>query len=220
MGQGRSEEDYEGIKDWLKHIITSKELALLLVGAALTGFLLPVFLQQSQDHQKELEVKTNIVKQISETTSHPITLVQALEGMRRGDNSTEFVNDTKKTLTTERLNVLRTGSTIKSQLQTYFPDTLVPQRWQNLTTATHNFIKLFQFDDPTFRSVLATSIYMELLGNITSAERNNIINISQRNSTDYADSYSNLQNLIINKQDNLIDMIRKNPIPAYHNIFN
>jgi hypothetical protein len=90
MGQGGSEEEQDkGFKGWAKHVISSKEFALLLVGAAITGFLLPVFLQQSQDHQKELEVKTNIVKQISETTSHPITLVQALEGMRRGIGNDE-----------------------------------------------------------------------------------------------------------------------------------
>jgi hypothetical protein len=59
---------------------------------------------------------------MAETTSRHITL--AREGARRGDESLEFANDTKRTLTTERINVLRTGSV----LQTYFPNSDIPMR--------------------------------------------------------------------------------------------
>jgi hypothetical protein len=218
---GSKEEQFKGWKGWAKHIFGSKELFLLLLGALITGLLIPVFLEQSQNFQKELEVKTNLVKQITETTSRPITLVNALEQSRRGDNSTEFANDTKRTLTIERLDVLRAGSVLKSQLQTYFPDTDIPAKWQNLTTATHNFVRLFYYDDFGIRKNLTAGIY-ELLGNDPEKAEVAINQTSNRTSeayVEYGDGYGKLQDLLIAGQDNVIDNITKHKIPAYQNIF-
>lgn len=219
---GSKEEPYKGLRGWAKHVVGSKEFSLLLVGAALTGFLLPNLLETSQNYQKELEVKTNLVKQITETTSRPLTLVQALEGLRRGDNSSEFANDTKRTLTTERLDVLRTGSILKSQFETYFPGTDIPVKWQNLSTATHNFIKLSQFPDPNTRKFLAESVYEYLLGQAGVGKfevvKDNIDRISDYSSPDYADGYNYLYNLLTTKQDELIKKINDYKIPAYENI--
>jgi hypothetical protein len=220
---GNREEPYKGWKDWAKHVFGSKELFLLVLGAVITGLLIPVYLQQSQDFQKELEVKTNLVKQIADTTSRPITLVQALEQTRRGDKSTEFANDTNITLTAERLNVLRIGSVLKSQLETYFSKTDVPAKWQNLTTATHNFVRLYSYDDFEIRKNLTAGIY-KLLGKDpekteTELTINQTSNRDPEANNEYGIGFGKLVDLLNAEQDNVIGNITIHKIPAYQNIF-
>ena len=51
----------KSIYEWLSH-----PLLLLLVGALVSSYLLPLLTQSWQNHQKELELKSALVSQISE----------------------------------------------------------------------------------------------------------------------------------------------------------
>jgi hypothetical protein len=59
--------------------IVSHPFFLLLVGALISGLLIPYFTRRWQNHQKELEIKTNLVGRISESIMSMIMTNQFIE---------------------------------------------------------------------------------------------------------------------------------------------
>jgi hypothetical protein len=54
----------------------SNPLLLLVVGAAISGLLVPYITSQWQNHEKELELKTTLVARLSEAVSKILTAAQ------------------------------------------------------------------------------------------------------------------------------------------------
>lgn len=62
------------IKEWLSH-----PLVLLLVGALISGILVPIFTNQWQVRQNELELKNSLISRINESISGLIMSLQHAE---------------------------------------------------------------------------------------------------------------------------------------------
>lgn len=51
-------------------------LLLLVVGALISSYIIPLYTKAWQDHQKELELKTDLVSEISDATASILTKTQ------------------------------------------------------------------------------------------------------------------------------------------------
>jgi hypothetical protein len=66
------------LREWSAHLpgLLVHPLLLLIVGALLSSWLIPSITQRWQNHQKELEIKTNLASQISESVTGITMAVQ------------------------------------------------------------------------------------------------------------------------------------------------
>jgi hypothetical protein len=203
----------KGRREWVQNLFFSREFILLIFGAIITSFLIPYIFQQSQNHQKELEIKANMIKQISESTMNPIALAQIFEGEKRNDSSIVFSRPSNVTLTNQRIEILKTGAVIKSQILSYFPETDIARSWDNITGAVYNFLRLFPEDNiENRRYIIVEAIYPNLVIYIN---KSTVDGLSNRSSSNYTDAYFELQNDIVKQQDKLVRMILNTPISAY-----
>ena len=110
----------------------SSPLLLLVVGAALSGLLIPYITAQWQNHEKELELKTNLVTRISEALSRVPTTAQ-FSATNRTDQA-EYLQAYYEWETTQ--------SSIGSYLRAYFPNTPIGEEWDKYANITTSFVRL------------------------------------------------------------------------------
>jgi hypothetical protein len=99
-------------------------LLLLLVGAAVSSYLIPALTRQWQDHQKELEVKIDLVDEISKTVAEFVIAVQFAQ-FRSDNQSQEQYDDAYRAWEIAR-------PTIGSRLRAYFPGSTLVREWEEL----------------------------------------------------------------------------------------
>lgn len=110
--------------------ILSHPLSLLLIGAAISGLLIPFFTNRWQIHQKGLEIRINLVGRISQTVMGMITAIESIvEGVPLSEIDKEY----------RRLKVK--GAVIWAELESYFPNQDVGMLWYNLTKDIECFYK-------------------------------------------------------------------------------
>jgi len=111
--------------------ILTHPLLLLLIGAVISGLLVPYITNQWQNHQKEMEIKTNLVTQISKAVSDIIIVSRMIQIPSFSNTNLSYAN------TFEDWEVSK--STIGSQIQAYFPQNNIRQEWDNLSSAITDF---------------------------------------------------------------------------------
>jgi hypothetical protein len=172
---------------------------------------------QIQNSQKELEIKNDLIKEMSSAIMDPIMMVQVLEQGRRNDTIIDLGNSTiENVLTDERLKDIQAARLIESQLRAYFPYNLSLARdWNNIFAIAYNFANLYLEDDEVKRGNLIGEIYRFLNikqdSNVTEELKDRSIN----NKDDYRHNSEHLQNLTKAKYDNLTKSILTNHIPEY-----
>lgn len=110
----------------------SNPLLLLVVGAIISGLLIPYITAQWQNHEKELELKTSLVTRISEALSKVLT-----EAQFSAANRTEQAEYLQAYYEWEVAQ-----SSIGSYLRTYFPDTYIGEEWDKYANITTSFFRL------------------------------------------------------------------------------
>jgi hypothetical protein len=109
-------------------------LIVLLVGAVVTGLLVPTLTRRWQDRQKELELKTQLVSELSQSTMEIIMAVQYFHLAARGQRQ----GDTDLTSLGQELNQAYRewevkSSVIGTKLQSYFSTTTIPTEWSQFS---------------------------------------------------------------------------------------
>jgi hypothetical protein len=130
-------------RESLVSFITNKVLPhpflILMIGAILSGFLIPYYTKRWQNRQKEIEIKSNLVAQISKsviqiTMSTQFVILKNNYGMITTDED-------KKKLMDELNNEYKqweiSSAIIGSQLQAYFPH--IASSWGSLKVGSHSF---------------------------------------------------------------------------------
>jgi hypothetical protein len=127
----------KSIKDNFKKIIPkfkktlSHPMILLIFGAIISGLLVPYITNQWQNHQKELELKIDIVSQISKAVTNIIVASRIIQIPAFSSTNLTYAN------TFEEWEVSK--ATIGSQVQAYFPKYSIKQEWDNLSLAITEF---------------------------------------------------------------------------------
>jgi hypothetical protein len=113
-------------------------LIVLVAGATVTGLLLPTLTRRRDDHRKALEVKTELVADMSEAAMEFMVAIQfAVQG------SAKQTRDLHKALRSWEIR----RSVIKTKLDVYFPDTTLGHEWAVLGLNMIEFYGLIEIDD-------------------------------------------------------------------------
>jgi hypothetical protein len=121
----------------------SHPFLLVLVGGVLTRLLVPALARRWHTHQKELEIKIGLVSEVSESIMAFMTAIQVIHiGAKRFlDNPQQLANFQQDFTKAYRDWEVR-SAVIGVKLQTYLPDTPIPQEWAHLSTMLEDFYAL------------------------------------------------------------------------------
>lgn len=121
--------------DWLSH-----PLLLLLVGAVISSFLIPDITRRWQDHQKELELKTALVSQITDATTSTLTEAELLATGAETKDQGQLSARVRSVYQDWMIK----GAAIRAELEAYFPGTLLSRDWFYYYGLVHDYYLLQQ----------------------------------------------------------------------------
>jgi hypothetical protein len=127
------------VSDFLAH-----PLFLLLAGAVLTGLLIPALTRRWQNRQKALELKTELIGEISESITE---MVMAVQFVHLGATSMDQQRFDEAYREWEARSAV-----IGTKLQAYFPKTAIPAEWNRLSEVVTDFYALEGVSDEKQRS--------------------------------------------------------------------
>ena len=117
------------VKNTLSH-----PFVLLMIGAGISGLLVPHITNQWQNHQKELELKTDLASEISKAVANIVIASRLVQIPTFAFTNLSYAN------TVEEWEASK--ASIGSQIEAYFPDSQLKQKWDNLTSAITEFSNL------------------------------------------------------------------------------
>jgi hypothetical protein len=114
--------------------ILSHPFVLLIIGAGISGLLIPHITNQWQNHQKELELKTDLASQISKAVANIIIGSRLVQIPTFAYTNLSYANIVEQWEESK--------ASIGSQIEAYFSDTQLKQEWDNLSSAITEFSNL------------------------------------------------------------------------------
>jgi hypothetical protein len=123
--------------------VAAHPLTLLLVGAALTNYLIPRLTSRWQDRQNEVQLKTALVSEISDASLDMLISVQYAE-MGAASQTTDDYDNANRRWETARMR-------IAARLQGYFQDEPLQAQWRALAEVISSAYALSGTHDPGFR---------------------------------------------------------------------
>ena len=186
----------------------SNPLLLLVVGAALSGLLIPYITAQWQNHEKELELKTNLVTRISEAVSRMLTTAQ-FSAANRTDQA-EYLQAYYEWEATH--------SAIGSYLRAYFPNTLISEEWDEYANVTTSFFRLTAINSLQEKQQLVGQIEKYFSSCPSDIDWNALVN--QDNlffyNEDYRSNWFLVKDQIISAKNNIVQNVMKAPIFSWN----
>lgn len=115
--------------EFLKHPLT-----ILLVGALISGLLIPAITRRWQNHQKALEIKMQLVSELSKTI---MEIIMAIQFAHLGAKS-QMQADFDKAYREWEVQ----SAVIGTKLQAYYPNTKIPDEWTVFSELVTEFYAL------------------------------------------------------------------------------
>jgi hypothetical protein len=114
----------------------SNPLLLLIIGALVSGLLIPTFTNRWQLHQKGMEIRIDIVSRIIKSVMRLLTLIESAK-------SSESM--TKLELDKEYINFKLDSAVIGTELESYFPDEKkIAEDWDKLRNEIREFYEQYE----------------------------------------------------------------------------
>ena len=113
----------------LKHPLT-----VLLLGALISGLLIPAFTRRWQNHQKALEIKTELVSDLSKSIMGMVMATQFAHVGAKSQKQADFDQAYRDWEIA--------SAVIGTKLQAYFPDTTIPTEWTAFSALVTAFYAL------------------------------------------------------------------------------
>jgi hypothetical protein len=121
--------------EFLKH-----PLFLLLVGFALTGVIVPAITRLWQTRQKELEIKIDLVSDVSESVMTFLMAIQFVHVKpRRYPDRAKELSEFQQELNKRYFEWEVRRSVIGTKLEAYLPDKTIPAKWTDFDDAMNDF---------------------------------------------------------------------------------
>jgi hypothetical protein len=117
------------VSDWLAH-----PLVLLVAGAVISSVVVPRLTSRWQNHQKALELKTDLVSEIAKAVTSLVIAVQAAEVGSKSQSQEEF-DKAYRAWETD-------WAVIASKLRAYFPKADLVRQWNDVARLTSTFYML------------------------------------------------------------------------------
>jgi hypothetical protein len=138
------------IYEWLKH-----PLLLLLVTALISNYLIPRITRRWQDYQKEIELKTTIVSEISEAVLSIVMAVQFSEGGAKSQTQEEYDKAYR--------NWEIRRAIIASKIGAYFPNSELVTKWYAFSETLTEIYALSGTTDRDYRRERLSRIQQYLI---------------------------------------------------------
>jgi hypothetical protein len=186
------------IKEWL-----SNPLLLLVVGGAISGLLIPYITNQWQNHQKELEIKTDLVVRISGSVMSMIIAVQFAEMSGPSQQSQEEYNKIFREWEIS-------SAIIGSQIRAYFPANNLGPDWDKLSKLGTDVYTLSGISVPDTRVKHVEKIKGYFSSSMDNVDFSQLVNSAEREK--YLSQWFKLKDEIIKKKDTLVGGILESHI--------
>jgi hypothetical protein len=199
----------------LKNIL-SNPLLLLLVGALVTGLLAPYITKQWQNQQKELEIKTDLLRRITQSvtsllvTGYDFEIAQCVKS-GQCNVSVGISNDTMLKYRNQYSNWSITSAVIESDLAAYFPESQISEEWRrfaNLTTLYYGLLA----ESPPYRGDLLAGI-QQLISKEPNASQLNVRSLNETDQLIIFRTNDVISNHIENQKQKIIKDILASKIP-------
>lgn len=194
------------IEEWLSH-----PFVLLLVGALISSYLIPLFTRRWQDHETELNLKVGLVEKISDAVTRMVMAIQFAEVGATSQKQEEF-DAAYRDWEIER-------ASIGSHLQAYFPKTDIGSNWKHYSELVSDFYALTGIFDEKGRNEQLKKIHKSL-GTVSImwealAKREEYKNARGEKRRQYFDNWFELKEQILSQKDNLVQDIIRSRISAF-----
>lgn len=181
----------------------------MLIGAAVSNYLIPSLTRQWQTHQKELETKTALIRQISEDVTGIIIVAQLTEGGAATQTQEQY-NKALRDWEIER-------AMIGSQFRAYFPQTKIEADWKSFSDTMSEVYALSETYNSADRIIRLERIGASLPENpVDWKVLENIENrqVGFAEQPQYMDAWFTLKETLLAKQDVIVQEILNSPITA------
>lgn len=173
-------------------------LIVLLVGAVVTGLLVPAVTRRWQDRQKELELKTGLVSELSESIMEIVMAVQfhhmTAGRCGQGDDANNLMQELNQAYRTWEVR----SAVIATKLRSYFPATTVPDEWTQFSETITLFYAL-EGTEGGDKQELMLRIKDKLLGLLGPGSVT-------------GEGWGHLRSAILKEKDKLIQNILRSPV--------
>lgn len=176
---------------------------LIVVGGAISGLLIPYITNQWQNHQKELEIKTDLVWRISETVMSMIIAVQFAEMSGPTQQSQEEYNKLFREWEIS-------SAVIGSQIRAYFPANNLGSDWDKLSKLVTDVYALSGISVPEIRIKHVEKIQRYFSNSMDKVDFSQLVNSAERKK--YLSQWFKLKGEIIKKKDTLVGVILESHI--------
>jgi hypothetical protein len=120
--------------------VLSHPLALVVVGAAVSTLLVPLYTQQAQENQQALEIRRDLAERMSATVSPFLAATLSNELVWRGKPPTDY-DLAYETWSTE-------SDVILTRMRTHLDDAGIAETWQDYQVAVRWLYYLFKVGNP------------------------------------------------------------------------
>jgi hypothetical protein len=128
----------ERIRSWLSH-----PLLLLLLGAVVTGILVPSFTHGWQVQQTARDTKTKVIADVSDAASTAMTQLEIdMSPVLNSGVANNGPLNTPQSIAGSYNNWTMKSTNVGSELNAYFPGNNIPTHWGNLSGLIKNFFLL------------------------------------------------------------------------------
>lgn len=149
---------------WLRHPLT-----VALVGIVITGVLVPYVARRWQNQQKALEVRGDLVADMSECAMGLIARIQGVQRLMHGSRLSRKqqgkLRDARARLNDERQKFEIREAVIGTKLEVYFGSSDIPDRWTTLARALADLAEVEGSGDalrkPDHRAALQGGLQLE-----------------------------------------------------------
>jgi hypothetical protein len=172
--------------------LLSHPLTLLLVGALVTSVLVPRFTRQWQNRDKELDVKTTLVADISESVTDFVLAVQFAELASVSQSQADFDRAYRQWEVD--------SAAIESKLQAYFPRADIAEQWRRYSLLVTDFYRLSGVSDTAARRGLVRK-FAAYFG------ENRFAGLVSRQDAAFAVAWTRLKASVLQRKDELTEAI-------------
>ncbi len=195
----------EVLHDWLGH-----PLLLLVIGAAVTGLLVPSITHRWQTQQMGQDLKTKVIGEITDASSMTMSQLELTV-------LPEFNSGASQTASSVQYQTwMQKGSSITSEIHAYFPDGGLPTHWGNLYGLMRNFYLVTYARDPSTRAARLADIkhYFDVHG-FHNPETWIALGTSDHTSTSYRQAWTQVEKMILGVRDSITTGIMDAPNPRF-----
>lgn len=196
--------------------LLSHPLLLLVVGALISKYLIPSLTRRWQDHQKKLELKSDLLNRIGESVTGIVIAIQFAECMA-GHQTKEDLDHAYRDW-----EIKRAG--IGSSLRAYYPESKIGPDWDSYSDLVTDFYGLTEIQDEKNRKAHLREIRHWLTGSSDEIDwevlsRKKVflqsLHLRPEEHREYLSNWFRLKQAILRQKDEIVQRILTSRISAF-----